>query len=266
VKSKIRGHLAVLTILGQLAVLSAPASLSAQDAPGDAGLPAQVQPAPAASPVPVAWKLMRDDAIALEARFGSVLWSGFAWPSGSVATNGINGKNFLYPTIPILGVGVRIGLGQYMRLSPSIDFVFDEYVYRADLDRAFRTQEMTGKSVGPLATVMGIMVGVPLWFDLAVSDRAVFSLAPGVAFYPRFAISALDGSSNIDKITTDLNKDARWLYPQTGLAFHYALTDWFSAGVQIQVMYPIYHLWSSDGLPFYDAMMVTGTIGFDFFF
>jgi hypothetical protein len=233
--------------------------------------PSPVEPVATDAATPnLTWKLMRGDSIALEARFGSVLWSGFAWPEGAngatVNTNGINGKNFLYPTIPILGVGGRFALGQYIRLTPSLDFVFDEYVYRADLDRAFRTQEMTGKAVGPLATVMGLLVSVPVWFDLPLTEHMVLSLAPGLAFYPRIAVAGLDGSDNIDKISTDLNKEAKWLYPQTGVAFNYALADWFSANVQIQVMYPIYHLWSTDGLPFYDSMMLVGTIGFDFFF
>jgi hypothetical protein len=211
-------------------------------------------------------KLLSDNSVSVEMRIGSILWSGLAWPDSSISTNGINGKNFLYPTIPIIGVGSRFGLTPNIRMTPSIDFIFDEYVYRADLDRSFRTQNMTGSAVGPVASVMGILISVPVWFDFPIEKNMVFSLSAGLALYPRLALVALDGSSGIEKITQSLNREAKWLYPETGIAFHYAVNPWLAVGLECQILYPIYQIWNSDKLPFYDTMMVISTFGFDFFF
>ena len=216
------------------------------------------------------WKLTSTDNVAIGLRVGSILWSGLSMPvsttSKPVNINGINGKNFLYPLFPIFGIEVRIGLGQTIRLAPSIDLLVDEYVYRADLDRAFRTTHETGSVIGPLATVMGFLVSLPVWFDIPINDRLVLSLAPGIAAYPRVAIMALDKSSGMEKITEALNRETKWLYPETGIAIQYALGSWFTAGLQIQVLYPLYHAWASDGLPFEDGLMVIGTFSFDFYF
>jgi hypothetical protein len=218
-------------------------------------------------------KLLADDGFALELRGGTVIWSGLDIPAYNPANptglNGINGANFLYPGFPILGMGVRIGMGPVIRLAPSLDLLVDEYLYRPDYDRAFRTNPETGSAVASgasLATVLGFLVSVPLWFDLPLTDRLVVSLAPGIAFYPRLAIMPIDNSTGIEKISENLNREAKWLYPQTGVAISYALGGWFAAGLQVQVMYPIYHAWSSDGLPFHDGLMVTGILAFDLFF
>ena len=210
-------------------------------------------------------KLMTDTGIGLEMRVGTILWSGLSWPKGSASTNGINGKNFLYPTLPTFGFGTRFSIDHNIRFCPSLDLIFDEYVYRADLDRAFRTQNMTGNAVGPLATVTGILISVPVWFDFVIEKSMIFSLSSGLAFYPRLALVALDNSTGIDKITENLNREAKWLYPETGIAFYYAINTWMAVGLQGQMMYPIYHFWSTDGLPFYDSMIFTGIVSFDFF-
>jgi hypothetical protein len=227
----------------------------------------------AASDGKAGWKLMADDGFALEIRGGTVIWSGLDMPvydsANPTGLNGINGANFLYPGFPVLGVGTRIGLGPLIRLSPSVDFLIDEYLYRPDYDRAFRTTPETGSAVvsgASLATVLGLLVSVPLWFDLPLTDRLLVSLAPGIAFYPRIAVLPLDNSTGIEKISENLNRDAKWLYPMTGVSISYALGEWFAAGLQVQVMYPIYHAWSTDGLPFHDGLMLTGILGFDLFF
>ncbi len=214
-------------------------------------------------------KLFSDTSFALEMRVGTILWSGVSMPTNADGTNpnvdGINGKNFLYPVMPILGIGARFNLAPNIHMTPALDLLFDEYVYRADLDRAFRTQNTTGNQVGPVATVAGFLVSLPVWFDFKITNYLLFSISPGLSFFPRIALIAIDGSTEINKITNALNREFSWLYPQTGLALDYAIGNTMSIGVQVQVQYPVYHLWSTNGLPFQDSLMINGTIGFDFY-
>ena len=203
--------------------------------------------------------------IAIGPRIGGFFFQNQRVPSGVSNINGIRG-NFIFngPTIPTIGFGTRISLNNFLRLAPSIDFTFDEYVYRPDLGQAFSTQSMTGSSIGPVATVMGFMISIPLWFDINLSNRVVLSLAPGIAIYPRIALIPIDNSSGIETISASLNADARWLYPQTGISIKYAIDPSTSVGFEIQVLYPLSHIGKNDNMGL-DGLIITGGFGFDLY-
>lgn len=217
------------------------------------------------TPEPIIYKANQENPIALGPRIGNFIWQGQVY-TGTANRNGIRG-NFIFngPTIPSIGFGTRFGITKLIRLAPSIDFTFDDYVYRADLGRAFQTQSMTGSGTGPVATVMGFLISIPVWFDLNISDRLVFSMAPGISIYPRIALIPIDNSSGIEAISAYLNRDLRWLYPQTGISIKYALDSNTSVGFEIQLLYPIWHLISGDGMSVFDGMIMTGFFGLDFY-
>lgn len=237
------------------ACLAAPTLAAQQDA-------ASSTPAVA----PVEFKLNKADSVSLGPRLGNVWWQCQTVPPGTSVLNGIRGS-FVFngPTIPSIGIGSRIGIGPGLRFSPSLDFVFDEYVYRADLGRAFMTQNMTGSAVGPVATVMGIMVSLPLYFDIKLSERVSLGLAPGLVVYPRIALIAIDNSTGIEQISAALNANLGWLYPETAVSVSYALNPTTNIGFQLAVLYPLSHLFSNDGMGA-DGMMLTGYFGLDFYF
>ena len=231
----------------------------------DAAQPGMLPPTTQTSQASSVLKSNLETNFALGPRIGNFIWMGQVTNPLS-NYNGIRG-NFIFngPTIPAIGFGVRIGFTKLIRLAPSIDFTFDDYVYRADLNKAFPTQSMTGNAVGPVATVIGFMISIPVWFDISLTERLILSLAPGICIYPRVAMLAVDNSTGIDAITNYLNGDLRWFYPQTGISIKYTFDQSTSVGLELQLLYPIWHLVAADNLSFFDGMILTGFFGLDFY-
>ena len=214
---------------------------------------------------PPVYKANLENSIAIGPRIGNFIWQGQVYTTAA-NRNGIRG-NFIFngPTIPAIGFGTRFGISKLVRFAPSIDFIFDDYVYRSDLGRAFQTQSMTGSATGPVATVLGIMISAPFWFDFNITERLVFGIAPGLSIFPRIALLPIDNSTGIEAISAYLNGDLRWLYPQTGISIKYALDSTTSVGFELQLLYPIWHLISGDGMSIFDGMIMTGFFGLDFY-
>lgn len=201
------------------------------------------------------FKLMDPNNIGLEFRFGYI-WQGQSYPtSPTTEAPDVNGiRSSVFATIG--GVGTRIGLGSFLRLEPAIEMTADQYVYKTNIGRAFPTQDMTGKSVGPVASVIGLLISVPVNFEFPVSDRIVWDVGPGLAFYPRLIGEVLDGSEGTEAITDYLNGDGRWLYPMVSTGFQFAIADWVSAGLRFRTFLPIWHAWDSEDLPFWDNLLI----------
>lgn len=216
-------------------------------------------------PKKIVYKSNLPNSIALGPRIGGFFFQDQEIPMNASSTNGIRG-NFIFngPTIPTIGFGSRIGLSKLVRFAPSIDFIFDEYVYRSDIGRAFTTQSMTGSAVGPVATVMGLMISLPFWFDFYLSDRVILSVAPGIAIYPRIALIPIDNSTGIEIISASLNADLAWLYPQTGVSIKYALDSNTAVGFEVEVLYPLSHIGKNDNMGL-DGLIISGGFSFDLY-
>lgn len=157
------------------------------------------------------------------------------------------------------GFGANIKLDNAVFLSPSIELLYDEYIYKTNLGMAFPTIiGMTGSdSGGPVGAVLGLLVSIPFDFLFPVSNQVTIELSPGVSFLPYIPVSVIEDkdSVGIDRIGEYLNKDLKWVYPSTAVQVSFKINSSLEAAGRLRVLYPIWHAWANDGLPFYDHMV-----------
>lgn len=200
----------------------------------------------------------------LQARWGlSFLGQGTATNrNASHSVNGISSSQIIHQ----IGIGAQLSFSQFLGIAPSIDLYLDEYIYLSDHQRAFPTQIQTGSSLGPLATVLAVGINLPWYMSLPIGDLVHFNLAAGPGIILRIPIIPLDGSDDITPIGDYTLGEGRWLnfYLETGFSFRMA--EWFGFSLAPRVILPIWHIWDSYDIPFYDHLLIGLGIGLEFYF
>lgn len=179
--------------------------------------------------------------------------------SGTTYPDGISASELLY----FLGAGMQIPFSRFAGIFPSIDLLLDEYIYLDSYGQAFITQAQTGGTTNPLAQVLGVGVNLPWYMNLPLSEKVRFDFAAGLELLFRIPIYALDGSSDIGKIGAYTMGEGRFinLYLEPGLGF--AMTDNFGFSLSVRTLLPVWHLWDSTSLPFYDTLFAGVVLGFN---
>ena len=167
-------------------------------------------------------------------------------------------SSFLFVEIALSALGplsvvlARVGLaallvyaalrlcGQAMPLSPGLWGAF--FVMGALLD-----------AVAAYTIPLGDALAFRLYGGLAVSVRVPFALFPDV--------EAQGGST-----AAYFYDKARFLYPETGLALAWHVTDTMDLVISSEVFFPIYHLWDGENREFFDEAMVSTALGLSFRF
>jgi hypothetical protein len=54
----------------------------------------------------------------------------------------------------------------------------------------------------------------------------------------------------------------RFLYPETRLFLRWHFSEPVDLLVNVRALYPVFHLWDGSGQPFWDALVISGGVGF----
>lgn len=169
-----------------------------------------------------------------------------------------------------LGFSLRIPLANRIDFEPGLDFFYGEYVYKEDLQRALPTQMETGRNdfTGPIGTVLGLVIQLPFGFHFPMSDVSSFVLRPGLTTGFRLPIQGLDGTEleELSSMTQDLNGGGRFLFPELGFGFSFQMSQSIGFDLNFRALFPIWHLWDSRNLPFWDTLFLWGQAGLRFYF
>jgi len=186
-------------------------------------------------------------------------WFGQAYPTSPDSdypdTNGIRASTLLENG----GFSVPLRLAKNIYFSPGIEFIFDEYLYKTSLGMAFPTHIETGSAAGGLvASVMDLMINLPVDFRIDLSSKTYLELSPGLSFilFIPYQTIETDDSASLDDMFNYLNKDAKFIYPSSSVQFFIKLSEVFEGGFRLRALYPIWHIWSSEELDFYDRMII----------
>jgi len=186
-----------------------------------------------------------------------LVWQGQSFQtsgaSGSYSANGIEAN----PLFTSFAAGFRLKIGVHQYLDMGLTMYLDEYVYRADLQKAFPTQAETGKETGPLALVLGLMPAILYAGEIELSPKAVLGLGAGLAFNFRIPLMALDNSTGIDKIGDYLFGAFKVINPVFEVYSRFPAGNHVTFGPYLRAYLPIYRIWDGDNLPFWDTLLAS---------
>jgi hypothetical protein len=117
------------------------------------------------------------------------------------------------------------------------------------------------------SSVFSLLVDVPAVYAIE-QNRMTWSFGAGLSILARYGFLE-SGVSSDEKITGEdldageqvkaINKyfwnSGRWLYPTVQAGVKYRLETGWGAGVNFRLGVPIFNLWSTPSVPFYDSMM-----------
>ena len=107
----------------------------------------------------------------------------------------------------------------------------------------------------PGLKVLSVSIAVLLWLTVAGEPMVVRSFRVPLEFQNQV-------QSGQDSALGWFYSGGRFLYPETRVFMRWHITDPVDLLLNVRAFYPIFHVWDGSGQPFWDALMVSGGIGF----
>ncbi len=165
------------------------------------------------------------------------------------------------PILNMIGVGTRFPISADFSIAPRID-VFTTYYGWID------GRAMPVDVENRLAVLWGLIIDVPVRYDLGLGGNHAMQFTGGIALMTRLAFKdasvPADEQAEVDSVSRYLWDKARFLYPELGVSYSYKMADWVSFGVSARVLLPIFNLWTGEDLPLWDNLVVGGGIWISF--
>jgi hypothetical protein len=159
----------------------------------------------------------------------------------------------------VLGCGFVMPLseGSPWSFEPSADLYTNYYEW--ENDRAVPT-EVADRD----AFAVGLLIDAPIVFSrhFGEGNKWSASVGAGPAFDLRVGIKDSEAETGIgSSINGYFWGSGRFFQPTTFLRGEYMLTERVGFGFSVRFYWPVYNLWSGEGLSFWDQCMVCGSLG-----
>jgi len=165
------------------------------------------------------------------------------------------------PIVGGVGVGVGLQFSPLLSLRPALDIFGIQYALVSinGAPKAVPTQIETGSAV----LMLNALLSVPLTFTWKLDPQLQFSA--GVSPSMLFRIPTIGyGTPDRGGITSYLYADARFFYPEVQTSIMYRMSDQLNAGFTLRALFPIFHLWDAEAVPFWDQMIISGMLSLRF--
>jgi hypothetical protein len=86
--------------------------------------------------------------------------------------------------------------------------------------------------------------------------------ALGVDFLIRFPLEFQNTDIDTGDSLAYFYSQGRFVYPETRFITRWHVTDGVTLAFTLRAMYPLFHLWDGESLPFYDQLLTAFNIGF----
>jgi hypothetical protein len=161
---------------------------------------------------------------------------------------------------PLFGVSVPLRLSPPFFLEPGLEFLGWYYDWTGS--NAQITQAENGLGFFTIGALLSMQAGI----SYAVSPVIALGGALGLDFLFRFPFELQNTSPNVQ---ADQGSALGWFYgagrffyPETRFFIRWHISDPVDLVVNLRAFYPVFHLWDGSGQPFWDALMVSGGVGF----
>jgi len=161
---------------------------------------------------------------------------------------------------PLLGVSVPLRLSAPFFLEPGLEFLGWYY------DWTGSNAQITPAENGVGFFTIGALVTLQAGIILPVSPVISLGGALGLDLLLRFPLELQNTSSTVQADQGNalgwFYGSGRFLYPETRLFLRWHISEPVDLVVNLRAFYPVFHLWDGSGQPFWDALMVSGGVGF----
>lgn len=158
---------------------------------------------------------------------------------------------------PLTGtVGIDFGVPLSSRLTwrPALDLFGIQYAESAS-GKVVPTQIESPNAV----LMLNALVSMPVLYTWDVGSS--LSISAGISPTVLFRIPTLSyGNPDRAAITGYMYKSLRFLYPEVQTSLLYSFRKDFQFGLTLRGLYPIFHFWDGESVPFWDQMIVSGVL------
>lgn len=163
------------------------------------------------------------------------------------------------PFLNVWGVSLPLNFNSSIALVPEIDLFGTQYQLFGS--RAIPTEIEFRSSVW----LLNVIVDPAVRYQIRLSKSLTWGVELSPAFVFHIPTVSWDlTSQQIGQITGYFYSLGRFIYPEAGTSLSYQLLPNIGLEVRLRSFFPIFHLWDGEGLPFYDQLMVDGSIGLRF--
>jgi len=159
------------------------------------------------------------------------------------------------------GIGVGLQFSPLLSLRPALDFFGIQYALVSinGAPKAVPTQIETANAV----LILNALLSVPLTLTWTLDPQLQFSA--GVSPSMLFRIPTIGyGSPDRGAIISYLYGEGRFFYPEVQTSILYRMSDQLHAGFTLRALFPIFHLWDGEPVPFWDQMIFSGMLSLRF--
>jgi hypothetical protein len=160
------------------------------------------------------------------------------------------------PLVQTLGTSLVIQSDGPFFFEPTIEF-FGSY-YEVIGSRTVPSPYESGTSFLTIASLITLQSGLMY----TVSKDIEMGGALGVDFLIRFPVEFQNTDADTGDGLTYFYSQGRFIYPETRFITRWHVADGVTLVFTLRAMYPLFHLWDGESLPFYDQLMAGVDIGF----
>jgi hypothetical protein len=160
------------------------------------------------------------------------------------------------PLVQTLGMSlVLTGDGPFF-LEPTIEFFGSYYEWTGT--RSVPAPYESGTSFLTIGSLITLQSG--LMYTLSKSIEMGGAL--GIDFLIRFPFEFQNTAADTGSGLTYFYRQGRFIYPETRFITRWHVADGVTLAFTLRAMYPLFHLWDGESLPFYDQLLTAFNIGF----
>lgn len=183
---------------------------------------------------------------------GGLIWIGNAEPEGAPS-----------PLLNVLSASLPIRFSRLVSFSPEFGLFGTQYGIPDSSPKVVPVEREAFSAVWFLS----LLVEPHFTLDFGLSNDISIGLFAAPIFLLRVpTVSWGDGSSQLAQIAGYHYEAGRFFYTAAGFSFSWAVHSNMSLLVRIKSYLPVFHIWDNESYPFYDLMMLSGTIGFRIYF
>jgi hypothetical protein len=159
---------------------------------------------------------------------------------------------------PLIGLSMPLQLSGSFFLEPGLEIMGTYYEWIPGADVAVLTPAESGKGFFTLGALLSLQAGLKFPISTVISLGG----ALGLDLFLRFPLELQNQVASDASSALGWFLGGRFLYPEVRLFLRWHISEPVDLLFNLRGFYPVYHLWDGSSQPFWDALMVSGGVGF----
>jgi hypothetical protein len=175
---------------------------------------------------------------------------------GSNPTSGYSRPNLAIA--PLIGVSAPFSLSGPFFMEPGLEILGLYYEWIPSSGSAVITPAESASGFFTIGALISLQAGA----RFPVSSVITLGGAVGLDFLLRFPLEFQNQVQSEESSALAWFFSGRFIYPETRVFMRWHISEPVDLLLNFRAFYPVFHLWDGSGQPFWDALMVSGGIGF----